>query len=106
MAEAMFEPLTDAERAAATAPSGARSEEWTFVSPIPSDAPKEFPTHSLGQPSATWTYRDENGRELFHVLRFDAPDGSKKILPLAFCARTVNASGDGNCTHRRAHCTA
>ena len=68
------------------ASSGPRSEEWTVVSPIPSDAPKEFPTHSLGQPSATWTYRDEGGLELFHVLRFDAPEGSKKILPLAFCA--------------------
>ena len=89
MAEAMFEPLTDDERSAATAPSGARSEEWTVVSPIPSDAPKEFPTHSLGQPSTTWTYRDEDGRELFHVLRFDTPDG-KEYRPL-----TLTANGDG-----------
>ena len=68
------------------APSAPRSEEWTVVWRIPSDAPKEFPTHSLGQPSTTWTYRDEDGRKLFHVFRFDAPDGSKKILPLAFYA--------------------
>ena len=62
-----------------------RLAKWTVVSPVPSDAPKEFPTHSRGQPSATWTYRDEDGQELFHVLRFNAPDDSKEILPLTFC---------------------
>lgn len=53
------------------------------VSPVPDDAPpppRAHPAHGL--PSHVWTYRDAAGRALFHVARFDGPDG-KQVLPLS-----------------------
>ncbi|WP_295394647.1 DUF927 domain-containing protein [uncultured Thiodictyon sp.] len=35
----------------------------------------------LGEPSATWEYRDADGRPVAYVLRFDRPEGGKEFRP-------------------------
>ena len=52
--------------------------------PILADAPQPtFKHRTHGEPAATWTYRDAQGRPLFYVCRFDTPDG-KQILPRSY----------------------
>lgn len=52
--------------------------------PIPDDAPSTKGEHpKLGKPSTHWTYRDAQGRTLFHVCRFDPAEGRKQIVPLS-----------------------
>ena len=54
------------------------------ILPIPAQAPP-LPAHPRhGKPSATWIYRDAEGRALFHVCRFDPPNGRKQICPLTW----------------------
>ena len=60
----------------------AKRDLGDWVSPIPRDAPPALTSHHAhGKPSAVWTYLDAAGVPLFHVARFDAPDGSKVVLP-------------------------
>jgi len=59
--------------------------DWTPILPVSADAPLEMPSHRLGTPSASWIYRDGEGNELGHILRFDLPDGAKEFCPLTFC---------------------
>ncbi len=40
----------------------------------------QFPPHKLGNPSASWPYRDADGNLLMAVARFDSPQG-KQVLP-------------------------
>jgi|GEM_PF-1170764 len=51
-----------------------------WIEAIPPDAPPR-PLHTLGEPTAVWTYRTLEGRESFHVCRWDSPSG-KEIRPL------------------------
>jgi putative DNA primase/helicase len=54
-----------------------------WVGPTPDDAPAAPAAHPHhGRPSARWTYRDAQGRALFHVCRFDSGAG-KEVLPLS-----------------------
>jgi len=53
------------------------------IYPVPIDASPAPRTHAKhGRPSRVWTYRDAAGQVLFHVARFDLPEG-KQILPLS-----------------------
>lgn len=55
--------------------------EW--VSPAPYDAPRLPAGHiKHGKPSQVWTYRDADGRVLFHHCRFDPPAQRKQFSPL------------------------
>ncbi|MCC7280082.1 MAG: DUF3987 domain-containing protein [Chromatiaceae bacterium] len=58
------------------------------LAPIPEAAlavrPLVHPRH--GQPTATWTYRDEAGRPLFFQCRFDPPQGRKGYAPQTWSA--------------------
>jgi hypothetical protein len=83
----MFEPLLDVEREAAQArPSASPTlDGWDVISPVPDDADKKIPQHRLGKHSGKWAYRNETGRLLFVVCRFDNLDGSKEFFPLTFC---------------------
>lgn len=65
----------------------ASNDGGTIVAPIPDNAaepPRAHPKH--GAPSAIWTYRDAVGASLFHVCRFDLPNGTKEVLPLSLWA--------------------
>jgi AAA domain len=54
-----------------------------IVMPVPKSAPPVPQAHpKLGAPSARWTYRDAEGRTLFHVWRFDHPETGKEYRPL------------------------
>jgi putative DNA primase/helicase len=69
-----------------SARSGAESKAmWKPLAPIPANAPPPPQAHpKQGKPSRSWTYRNEQGAVLCHVLRFDPPEG-KQIVPLTYC---------------------
>lgn len=75
----MFSQLTTDESAQIIAPNV--DNGWRLVRPIPVGLDPVFPRHSRGKPSRVWTYRDEIGRLLGFVCRWDGPPG-KLILPL------------------------
>jgi putative DNA primase/helicase len=80
-----FAPLSLAEAEAAPTEVAADEEKVAPVIPVPEDAPAAHFRHAeLGEPSATWTYKDEAGRLLGHVARFETPSG-KQILPRTCC---------------------
>ena len=77
--------LWNSDHSARAAPTRRKAKPaLTPLLPVPEDAPRKIPPHRLGKPSATWTYRDNDGRLLFVVCRFDH-DGGKDILPLTYC---------------------
>ncbi len=89
--DAPFAPLKQDE----IVPFGPGDSDGGLVLPIPADAPPSPETHfDLGQPSASWTYRDATGAMIFKVLRFDRADGSKEFRPL-----TLWRSAHGLCWH-------
>lgn len=56
-----------------------------LITPIPARAPPPPAAHrDHGKASMVWTYRDIQGRPLFHVARFDPPGQRKQICPLSF----------------------
>jgi hypothetical protein len=68
--------LPETKRKSAPKPKG----DWVW--PVPADAPDARTSHNHhGKPSASWAYRDAQGRLIHWVCRFDKPDGSKEILP-------------------------
>jgi putative DNA primase/helicase len=78
-----YGPLSPAERAAVAAAGAPTLDEGEPVSPIPANAPPPPTRHfEYGEPAARWIYRDADGAELFHVLRFDFPDRRKEFCPL------------------------
>lgn len=66
----------------------AKVPDWVPLVPVPDDAP-DFTTqwghYARGIPAAHWVYRDQDGRLLGVVCRFEASDGSKDVQPLAYC---------------------
>lgn len=62
------------------------------VVPVPEDKLKalnsairsDYAAKTHGTPSAGYTYRDDQGRVVFTVVRFAKPDGSKDIVPYHF----------------------
>jgi putative DNA primase/helicase len=83
MAANAFAPLGDAAGNDAGAGASPPMQDWIPEIPAP-DEPPAAPRHQKhGTPSATWVYRDAEGRPLFMVARFDVP-GGKEVLPLTF----------------------
>ncbi len=67
-----------AEAKAAPTQVAADEEKVAPVIPVPEDAPAaQFRHAELGEPSATWTYKDGAGRRLGHVARFETPSGKQ-----------------------------
>jgi hypothetical protein len=67
---------------------------WVQVVPVPDSAPEppdKHPRH--GKPSCVWIYRDNHGRVIGHIARFDKEDGSKEIIPLSYCRRQDGVGG-------------
>ncbi len=55
------------------------------ILPVPAQVPPPPTSHPKhGKPSAMWTYRDAEGRVMFHVARFDPPGERKEICPLTW----------------------
>lgn len=67
------------------------TDQESIVLPIPDDAPA-IPSRLSGlvidgkrhPMSASWTYRDESGKPLFQVQRFDTEDGKKEFRQISF----------------------
>ena len=72
----------------AIAPPKASKPVWRAVLPVPEDAPPPPAAHSKhGKPSMRWEYRNEAGKLLCWVYRFEAKDEGerKQFLPLTYC---------------------
>lgn len=41
--------------------------------------------YKFGKPSKIWVYKDEGGKKMAVVCRFDLPDKSKVVLPYTYC---------------------
>ncbi len=65
---------------------------WRPVLPVPPNAPREWPTHALGRPSAVWGYLDADGRALHVTCRWDTPNG-KTVMPLCWCRHVDGREG-------------
>jgi hypothetical protein len=62
------------------------------VAPIPADAPACPTAHPrLGSPSMHWLYKDEQGRPLCVIMRFDTLKG-KEFRPLTYCVLTAKGT--------------
>ncbi len=91
MTDDPFRPLSK-RRTAGGGPTKVDPASWSPVLPVPADAPAPPAAHyKLGAPTATWTYRDADGRVLGYVLRFDTAAG-KESRPLSFCGRATGAA--------------
>jgi len=70
-----FRPLEKPLRPA-TAKSEPHRTNWIPLVPVPADAPPKPESHKTrGAPSHWWCYRDQDGRALVYITRFDRPDG-------------------------------
>ena len=88
-----FMGITDQDTTARRAPGPAAASlapPAPALDPIPAAAlagrPTAHPRHRV--PSASWVYRDAEGRELFHQHRFDPPQGRKVFAPQTWNATT------------------
>lgn len=62
------------------------SSPWEPITPVPDDAMEPPQAHPRrGRPSVRWAYRDQSGKILMYIFRFDKVGGGKDILPLAYC---------------------
>lgn len=78
----MFKPVAAGKTGSA---AGAR-QAWAPMVPVPDDAPEPPDRHyKHGKPDMAWIYRDEQGRLLGRILRFDGQDGDKSFYPQTFC---------------------
>lgn len=69
-------------------PKKKAESKWMPVRPVPDDAPDyrtQWAHYARGVPKAHWEYRDEAGRLLGVVCRFDKSDGTKDVQPLSWC---------------------
>jgi P4 family phage/plasmid primase-like protien len=73
--------------------SNKKKVAWTPIIPVPDDAPPPLSKHfRFGTPSASWTYRNDEGETLGYVLRFDYK-GKKENWPLTFCRSDTGRRG-------------
>ncbi len=79
-----FERVAKATAGAAPTPDGGKPPsgvDGEHVAPVPADAPPLPAKWKIGEPAATWCYRDAGGAVLRYVLRFAKPEGDKDIRP-------------------------
>jgi Domain of unknown function (DUF6371) len=85
--EDRFRRMSDDEREqAGSGPADGRvdDDDWRVIAPIPDTAGGPHMRHkTLGEPVASWIYRDANGGRICHVARYNA-DGKKDFLPYSF----------------------
>lgn len=82
--EAGWQEPTDTQRARRRPALVAVPTAPTWA-PVPEDAPAPPAAHPKhGAPSATWTYRDDEGRTICLVCRFNTGAESKEFYPLTF----------------------
>lgn len=71
------------ELAGASTKASPGRDTGELVTPVPANAPPRLDRHRAhGHPAMVWPYRDAAGAVLGFVCRFNAPDGSKVVLPL------------------------
>ena len=61
-------------------------KEFEAIVPVPDDAPtvslnsRRFKSKDFGAPVALWTYRNEAGRPMGYVARYEQRDENDKIM--------------------------
>lgn len=90
--------MAGASSAPATTNGKAKEEDWVAVRPISDTAMSQVPLEHgrHGKPTKMWIYRDDAGRPLTVLYRFDlGPDADGKprkvFAPLTFCKRADGA---------------
>ena len=81
-----FRPLSDDEREqAAPARAGGSAkddDDWDLIVPVPDTVPAPDMHHwTLGEPVASWIYRDANGGRICFIGRYNKADGDKEFRP-------------------------
>lgn len=76
-------------RGAAVVQTTQRPQETTrkyqTIYPAPDDAGTPSMHHnSFGDPTMVWTYRDANGKTIFHIARYDQPGQRKQFTPWSY----------------------
>lgn len=68
-------------------PAKRKSSSWTPITPVPPNAVEpDFHHYQLGEPSMIFPYKDNKGRLLGYVARYDTSDGKKETRPLTYCS--------------------
>lgn len=70
-----------------------KNADWVPFQPIPEDAPPPPDSHSIhGAPSSKWAYKNQAGRILCYVYRFDCKteNQKKQFAPLTYCEAKNN----------------
>jgi putative DNA primase/helicase len=62
----------------------AKLKEVTWKQIMPPSPPFTIDHYKHGKPAKAWAYRDENGKLIGYVCRFNFPDGSKDVIPFTF----------------------
>lgn len=57
--------------------------QWKQIRPT--SPPTEINHYRNGKPAKSWAYRDEAGKILGYVCRFNFADGTKDVIPFTFC---------------------
>ncbi len=71
------------------APTKRKGQQWTQVIPAPDNVPTPTMRHfHYGLPSASWHYRDAEGRTIGYIARYTKTEGGKEVMPLTW-ARNV-----------------
>ena len=91
VAEKRFKQIKDKNTAF---PKESDAVDYTPITPIPIDAPPFLEDlclkglkHKFSDPKAVYTYRNEDGNPLCHILRFEkpgTPKGEKEFYPLTY----------------------
>jgi hypothetical protein len=92
MDDDLYPPLTDEERKRGAGEAGGAPEAdgGEIVTPIPTDLQSPSLWHPrLGQPVASWVYRNADGEPVCYIARFNKADGEKEFRP-----RTLWRSSD------------
>lgn len=87
----MFTPVAGGK----AKPAAGIQQAWTPLVPVPDDAPPPPEAHyKLGIPDVIWTYRDEQGRVMGYILRFDEKGAEKSFYPLTYCRHADSGKQD------------
>lgn len=65
-----------------------RYDDWSPIIPVPKSVQLPDTTHfELGSPEHVWQYKDQQGRLLCLVCRYDVVGGGKEFRPMSYCQK-------------------
>jgi hypothetical protein len=87
--EDRFRRMSDDEREqAGSGPADGRvdDDDWTVIAPVPDTADAPYMHYkTLGEPVASWIYRDAKGGRICFIVRYNKANGEKAFRPRTWC---------------------